>query len=112
MNENALVQVKQLKIYFPTRAGSFLNRTTGYIKAVDGISLEIRKGETLGLVGESGCGKSTAGRAILQLYRPTGGEVIFRGSDLARQSAPELRRSRPRPGSRWRSPWPRRCRCS
>ena len=94
MNENALVQVNQLKMYFPTRAGSFLNRTTGYIKAVDGISLEIRKGETLGLVGESGCGKSTAGRAILQLYRPTGGEVIFRGSDLARQSAPELRRSR------------------
>ena len=69
MNENALVQVNQLKMYFPTRAGSFLNRTTGYIKAVDGISLEIRKGETLGLVGESGCGKSTAGRAILQLYR-------------------------------------------
>ena len=94
MNENALVQVNQLKMYFPTQAGSFLNRTTGYIKAVDGISLEIRKGETLGLVGESGCGKSTAGRAILQLYRPTGGEVIFRGSDLARQSAPELRRSR------------------
>jgi oligopeptide transport system ATP-binding protein len=94
MNENALVQVNQLKMYFPTRAGSFFNRTTGYIKAVDGISLEIRKGETLGLVGESGCGKSTAGRAILQLYRPTGGEVIFRGSDLARQSAPELRRAR------------------
>jgi oligopeptide transport system ATP-binding protein len=81
-------------MYFPTRSGSFFNRTNGYIKAVDGISFEIHKGETLGLVGESGCGKSTAGRAILQLYRPTGGEVIFRGSDLARQNASELRRAR------------------
>ena len=58
MSENALVQVNQLKMYFPTRAGSFLNRTTGYIKAVDGISLEIRKGETLGLFGEAAAARA------------------------------------------------------
>jgi oligopeptide/dipeptide ABC transporter ATP-binding protein len=94
MTEPALVQVNQLKMYFPIRTGSILKRTTGHIKAVDGISFDIRRGETLGLVGESGCGKSTAGRAILQLYRPTSGEVTFRGSDLARQRAPDIRRAR------------------
>jgi oligopeptide transport system ATP-binding protein len=94
MMEPALVQVNQLKMYFPIRTGAILKRTTGQIKAVDGISFDIRKGETLGLVGESGCGKSTAGRAILQLYRPTAGEVIFRGIDVARQNAPDIRRAR------------------
>ena len=88
-----LVRVKDLKMYFPTHAG-VLNRTTGAIKAVDGLTFDIGKGETLGLVGESGCGKTTAGRAILQLYRPTAGEVMFRGIDLAKQDPDAMRRAR------------------
>jgi oligopeptide transport system ATP-binding protein len=71
-----------------------LNRTIGHIKAVDGISFDIHKGETLGMVGESGCGKTTAGRAILQLYRPTGGEVVFRGHNLVGQNPSDLRLAR------------------
>jgi oligopeptide transport system ATP-binding protein len=89
-----LVRVNELKMYFPIRAGFVLNRTVGHIKAVDGISFDIHKGETLGMVGESGCGKTTAGRAILQLYQPTGGEVVFRGHDLVRQSPSDLRLAR------------------
>jgi oligopeptide/dipeptide ABC transporter ATP-binding protein len=90
----ALLSVRELKLYFPIRGGVAFNRTAGYFKAVDGISFDIYRGETLGLVGESGCGKTTAGRAILQLYRPTGGEVIFRGEDLVRQSPDEVRGAR------------------
>ena len=88
MSENAPRPASnQLKLYFPMRAGSLPNRTTGCIKAVDGISFDIRRGETLGLVGESGCGKTTAGRAILQLYRPDRrARSVFRGADLAQQS--------------------------
>jgi oligopeptide transport system ATP-binding protein len=90
---DVLVRVKDLKMHFPIRAG-VLNRVVGAVKAVDGLTFDIAKGETLGLVGESGCGKTTAGRAILQLYHPTGGEVVFRGSDLARETPENLRRAR------------------
>jgi len=90
----ALVRVKALQLYFPVRARVPFARAAGYIKAVDNISFDIYRGETLGLVGESGCGKTTAGRAILQLYRPTAGEIIFRGTDLVRQSPEEVRRAR------------------
>jgi oligopeptide transport system ATP-binding protein len=93
VSANVLVRVKDLKMHFPVRAG-VLNRIVGAIKAVDGLTFDILKGETLGLVGESGCGKTTAGRAILQLYRPTGGEVAFRGVDLASQGSQVLRRAR------------------
>jgi oligopeptide transport system ATP-binding protein len=93
MSQEALVQVKDLKMHFPIRAG-VLNRTVGAVKAVDGVTFDIMKGETLGLVGESGCGKTTAGRAILQLYRPTGGAVAFKGVDLSRESPEALRRTR------------------
>jgi len=89
----ALVQVKDLKKYFPIRRG-VLKRTVGHVKAVDGVTFDIYKGETLGLVGESGCGKSTAGRTILQLYAPTGGEVYMDGQDLTQLSKGDLRRSR------------------
>ena len=73
--ENTLLEVNDLKMYFPVTAGLLLKRKVADIKAVDGVSFEVKEGETLGLVGESGCGKSTTGRAILQLYRPTAGEV-------------------------------------
>ena len=76
-HENTLLEVEDLKMYFPVTAGLLLKRKVADIKAVDGISFAVREGETLGLVGESGCGKSTTGRAILQLYRPTAGKVFM-----------------------------------
>ena len=74
MAQQPLVEVRGLKMYFPIHAG-LLRRHVGDVKAVDDISFDIREGETLGLVGESGCGKSTAGRAILRLYDPTAGQI-------------------------------------
>ena len=91
-----LVTVRNLKMHFPITSGMFFQRQVGAIKAVDGISFDIQHGETLGLVGESGCGKSTTGRAILQLYRPTGGEVFFQGENLTRLTGEPLRRMRRR----------------
>ncbi len=90
-NGNVLVAVRDLKMYFPVTAGIIFQRKIADVKAVDGISFSIRRGETLGLVGESGCGKSTTGRCILQLYRPTAGEVLFDGRDLTRVKGGELR---------------------
>ena len=91
---DTLVRVKDLKMYFPITQGIIVQRHIGDIKAVDGIGFDIRKGETLGLVGESGCGKSTTGRAILQLYRPTAGEVYFREQALTQMKGEHLRRIR------------------
>ncbi|MGQ9491226.1 MAG: ABC transporter ATP-binding protein [Anaerolineae bacterium] len=88
-----LLEVHDLKMWFPIRRG-VLQRKVGDVKAVDGISFFIYKGETLGLVGESGCGKSTTGRAILQLYRPTGGQVLFEGQELTALKGEALRRMR------------------
>ena len=89
-----LVQVRDLQMHFPVTKGVIFQRQVGAVKAVDGVSFSIKKGETLGLVGESGCGKSTTGRAILQLHRPTAGEVIFQGTDLVKLKGEELRRMR------------------
>jgi oligopeptide transport system ATP-binding protein len=89
-----LLEVKNLKKYFPITQGILVQRKVADVKAVDGISLYVNEGETLGLVGESGCGKSTTGRTILQLYRPTEGEVLFRGKDLAKLKGEELRKMR------------------
>src|ERR1044072_250816 len=89
-----LIQVRDLQMHFPVTTGIILQRAVGAVKAVDGVSFNIKKGETLGLVGESGCGKSTTGRAILQLYRPTGGQVLFHGSDLTALKGEDLRRMR------------------
>jgi len=89
-----LVEVEDLKVHFPLRGG-ILGRPTGEaIKAIDGVSFTIFEGETLGLVGESGCGKSTTGRAILQLRRPTSGHVRFEGKDLVQASDDEMRAMR------------------
>jgi oligopeptide transport system ATP-binding protein len=91
-----LVRVEGLKMYFPITQGVIFQRHIGDIKAVDGISFSIRHGETLGLVGESGCGKSTTGRAVLQLYRPTAGHVYFEDQELTRLKGEQLRRMRRR----------------
>jgi len=88
-----LLSVRELKVHFPIRKGLF-KRAVGYVKAVDGTSLEVGAGRTLGLVGESGCGKTTVGKAILQLVRPTAGEVRFDGADLTRLSGAALRARR------------------
>lgn len=90
-----LLEVRDLKKWFPIKAG-FLKHTVGHVRAVDGISFNIRRGETMGLVGESGCGKSTAGRTLLRLLEKTSGEVIFDGQDLNELSKEELRKIRPR----------------
>ncbi|MGQ9593171.1 MAG: ABC transporter ATP-binding protein [Anaerolineae bacterium] len=91
-----LVDVRHLRMWFPITRGIIIQRAVGHVKAVDDISFFVRRGETLGLVGESGCGKSTTGRAILQLYRPTSGEVYFDGQDLCKMKGEELRRMRRR----------------
>ena len=89
-----LLEVRNLKMYFPVTSGVIFRRQVGAVKAVDGIDLTIKRGETLGLVGESGCGKSTAGRAILQLHKPTSGEVFFKGQDLTKLGAGQMRSMR------------------
>ena len=92
--DQVLLDVKHLKMYFPVTSGVVFQRTVGQVKAVDDVSFVVRRGETLGLVGESGCGKTTTGRCILQLHRPTS------GSCTVRRSGPVRRRIRD-------CPWPR-----
>ena len=88
-----LLRVKDLKTWFPVTTG-FMSRTKGYIKAVDGVSFDVYPGETLGLVGESGCGKTTLGRSILRLVEPSGGSVEFEGQDIAVLKPEALRNMR------------------
>ena len=89
-----LLEVKGLKMWFPITQGIIIQHHVGDVKAVDGLNFFVRRGETLGLVGESGCGKSTTGRAILQLYRPTEGDVYFEGQNLCKLKGEPLRRVR------------------
>lgn len=93
--EDVLLHVSDLSLHFPTSRGVF-RRQVGAIRAVDGVNLEVRRGRTLGLVGESGCGKSTTGRVILRLYDPTGGRIVFDGQDVTHLQGNNLRRIRPR----------------
>ena len=88
-----ILEIKGLKKYFPINTGLF-NKITGHVRAVDGVDFKVMPGETLGIVGESGCGKSTTGRTILRLMDPTAGEVLFNGKDLAKLSKEEMRQMR------------------
>lgn len=90
-SSETLLELQDLKKHFPIKAG-LLQKTVGHIKAVDGINLKVNKGETLGIVGESGCGKSTVGRTIIRLYEPTNGKIIFNGKDISHLSESDLRR--------------------
>ncbi|GAG55668.1 unnamed protein product, partial [marine sediment metagenome] len=92
--DNVLLEVKNLKKYFPVTTGIVIQRHVGDVKAVDGISFYVKRGETLGLVGESGCGKTTTGRVILQLEKPTAGDVLFEGENLCKISGEKLRKMR------------------
>jgi len=94
-NQEVLLKVDDLKMHFPIYRGVF-QRQVGAVRAVDGISFDVHRGETLGLVGESGCGKSTTGRTILQLYKATAGHVHFEGIDLMKLRREELRKTRRR----------------
>lgn len=93
-NGEVLLEINDLKMHFPISEGIIFQRKVGAVKAVDGLNFTIKKGETLGMVGESGCGKSTTGRAILQLYRPTHGSVKFKGTDLTKLKGEDLRKMR------------------
>ena len=94
--DDIIVKLTDVRMYFPVTSGLIFQRTVGEVKAVDGVTLEIRRGETLGLVGESGCGKTTLGRAVLLLYRPTGGDILFEGQNLPQLKAGDIRRMRRR----------------
>ena len=95
MNNNlALIRVENLEMHFPVRRGIIIQRQVGVIRAVDNVTLEIRQGETLGLVGESGCGKTTFGSTIIQLYTPTSGKVFFQDEELCSLKGAQLRRVR------------------
>jgi oligopeptide/dipeptide ABC transporter ATP-binding protein len=90
-----MLEVKDLKMYFPVKRG-LLRRTAGYVKAIDGVTFSIGKGETLGLVGESGCGKTTVGKCVVRLLRPTSGSIYFENNDISGLSPKELREYRKR----------------
>ena len=93
-NDDILLEINNLKMYFPVTSGMLFQRTVAYVKAVDDVTFAVRRGETLGLVGESGCGKTTTGRCILQLYKPTSGQVMFEGQDLTQLGTKQMRAMR------------------
>ncbi|HKH69440.1 MAG TPA: ATP-binding cassette domain-containing protein, partial [Reyranella sp.] len=88
---DTVLEVKDLKVHFPVMAGAVMRRQVGSVKAVDGVSFDVRRGETLGLVGESGCGKSTTGLAILKMIDITSGEVKFEGEDISSYDRSRMR---------------------
>jgi len=94
VQDDVILDVKNLKMYFPVTSGLLIQRHVADVKAVDDVSFTVRRGETLGLVGESGCGKTTTGRCILRLYNPTAGQILFKGQDLANVKGRKLREMR------------------
>ena len=96
IDANPLLEVRGLQMHFPVTEGIVINRKVGEVKAVDGIDFTVRRGETLGLVGESGCGKTTTGRCILRLEKPTAGEILYDGVDIAKLERRELVATGPR----------------
>ncbi len=102
---DALLEVVDLEMYFPVTAGFLVQRHVADVKAVDGITFHVKRGETLGLVGESGCGKSTTGRAVLQLHKPTGGSVRFDGTELTELSGRRIRTFRRRMSMIFQDPY-------
>src|SRR5574341_1054992 len=92
-NNHALVEVRDLVKYYPMRGG-LLQRAVAQVRAVDHVSFDLKPGETLGLVGESGCGKTTTGRAVIRLIAATGGDVLFEGQSIFRMSASQVKRAR------------------
>jgi peptide/nickel transport system ATP-binding protein len=101
---NILLEIRNLKMYFPIYKG-LLRRKVGDVKAVDDVSFNIRENETLGLVGESGCGKTTTGRCILRLYKPTSGDIIFNGTDISSKSERQVRPLRSHMGAIFQDPY-------
>ena len=93
-DEEPILEVNNLKMHFPVGSGLLSRKPTGYVKAVDGVSFTVNRGETLGLVGESGCGKTTTGRCILQLYKPTAGSIKFNGQELTELNSKSMRSMR------------------
>jgi len=104
MNQEHVIEVKNLKMYFPITRG-LLRRKVGEIKAVDDVSFVINKNEALGLVGESGCGKTTTGRCILRLYKPTAGKILFNGTDISNMKEDHLRPLRAGMGAIFQDPY-------
>ncbi len=93
-DSDIILDVRDLKMHFPVTSGILFQRTVASIKAVDGVSFQVKRGETFGLVGESGCGKTTTGRCILQLYKPTSGQIFFDGEELSTLSSRQMRAKR------------------
>jgi oligopeptide transport system ATP-binding protein len=93
-SQDNIVEVRDIKMHFPVTSGIVFQRKVADVKAVDGVTFDIKRGETLGLVGESGCGKTTLGRVVLLLYKPTAGAVKFQGQDLTKLKGGDLRRMR------------------
>jgi oligopeptide/dipeptide ABC transporter ATP-binding protein len=103
-NDN-LIQIQDLKKYFPVTKGLVLMRVVGWVQAVDGVSLSIRQGQTVALVGESGCGKTTTAKVLLQLERPTSGQVLMNGKNIHQLKGKELRRYRMEVQAVFQDPW-------